>query len=316
MPTLTGLLLLGVAAGLAAWAGVGSVLRWTGGRRMLDVPNERSSHHRPTPRGGGLGIVAVVVAGGIMLLWLLPQDRDFLMPLLIGGLIVAALGWTDDAINIPAGLRLGVQALVATGVLLLIGVPDAVHVPLAGIVRLGAAAPLLALLWLVGMINAYNFMDGIDGIAGAQGVVAGLGWALLGWFSGDTVGASIGLLLGSACAGFLVWNWAPARIFMGDVGSTFLGFVLAVLVVRPSAAAYGTAIPGVLLVAPFVADASTTLVRRALRRENLMSAHRSHLYQRLVQSGTSVPVVSLGYAGAAALAASVGLAWWLVAFAP
>ena len=173
------------------------------------------------------------------------------------------------------------------------------------------------MLW----INAYNFMDGIDGLAGSQTVVAGLGWLV----PGGIVGLPIfGVLVAGSSLGFLGHNWPPTRIFMGDVGSVFLGFTLAVLAVIGGLAHPRLPLAGLLVVWPFVFDTTFTIVRRLRRGENIFAAHRSHLYQRLVIAGYSQRAVTLLYAGLALVGVVLALAWvlelpgcdWLVLTVP
>jgi UDP-N-acetylmuramyl pentapeptide phosphotransferase/UDP-N-acetylglucosamine-1-phosphate transferase len=271
---------------------VGLVRRWAAGR-LLDVPNQRSSHQRPTPRGGGLGIVLVVLGG----LWLLDVTGRVDVPLGIwlGGGALAALGLADDVRSLPAPFRLAVQALVATALVGWAGGWDAVHLPLAGTVHLGWAGQVLAVAWVLGLVNAYNFMDGVDGIAGLQGALAGAGWLVLGSVLGSDWIQASGALLAGASAGFLVHNWAPAQIFMGDVGSVFLGYAFSALAVAGTAAEPRLPLVAVLLVWPFVFDAAFTFLRRAWRRERVLEAHRSHLYQRMHIAGWSHARVSAVY---------------------
>jgi UDP-N-acetylmuramyl pentapeptide phosphotransferase/UDP-N-acetylglucosamine-1-phosphate transferase len=168
-----------------------------------------------------------------------------------------------------------------------------------GVIELSsAAANFLTLVWIVGLTNAYNFMDGIDGIAGGCGAVAGLGWLLIGQQVGSNVHVTLGSLILGATAGSLIFNWSPAKIFMGDVGSLVLGFVLAAapLLLPERVHQQGTALwIGALVVWPFVVDAGLTFLLRAYRRERLMDAHRSHLYQCLVQDGRSHSFVASIY---------------------
>jgi UDP-N-acetylmuramyl pentapeptide phosphotransferase/UDP-N-acetylglucosamine-1-phosphate transferase len=182
--------------------------------------------------------------------------------------------------------------------------------PLLGPLALGWFGLIMTFVWIVGLTNAYNFMDGIDGIAGGQAVVAGLGWTLLGWLDHQPLVAALGLLLAASSLGFLGHNWPPARIFMGDVGSAFLGFTLAVLPVVAAQHNPRLAWAGVLLVWPFVFDAAFTFLRRLRKRENVFAAHRSHLYQRLVIAGYSHRFVTLLYIGLALAGAVLALLWY------
>lgn len=254
----------------------------------LDVPNERSSHAVPTPRGGGVAIVLVTLAGSTY--WMTPRLAVFAA----AALLIAAVSFADDLRHLPATLRLAVQFVAALAVALLFAPP--VWVP-------------LAVIWIVGLTNAYNFMDGIDGIAGGQAVVAGLAWAWLGTTAGQPALAAIGLLIAGSSAGFLFYNWQPARIFMGDVGSAFLGFTFASMAVIGARANPKLAVAGALVVWPFVADAAFTFFRRAWRRERVMEAHKSHIYQRLNQRGLSHAAVASIYITLAAAGAAAAIAF-------
>lgn len=300
------MLVFGAGSALAAALAVCRVEAWLRRREILAHPNERSSHSIPTPSGGGLAIVGVVAAGGLLagifavvLLGSLNRLPHW-WPFGIAALGVAAVGWVDDLRNLPQGIRLAVQAVAAAAVLLAFGPMVSVSLPGWGMVALGWLAGPLAFLWLVGLTNAYNFMDGIDGIAGSQAVLAGLGWAVLGALRGEPEVTAFALLLAGASLGFLTRNWPPARIFMGDVGSTFLGFSFAALPLLVDPADPHLFLAGLLLVWPFVFDTVFTLICRLLRGENILRAHRSHLYQRLVIAGWSHRSVTLLYAGLAA----------------
>ncbi len=310
-------ILAGPVAALVAWGGVAALRRW-GERHLLDIPNERSSHVRPTPRGGGLGIVAAVAVGWGAMAFAVPGARVW--PLAAAALVVAAVSLVDDLRTIGSGLRFGVHALAAALVLWGYGVPTVLAVPFwTAAVPLAFAAALL-LFWCVGLTNVYNFMDGIDGIAGAQAVVAGAAWAIAGVWLGVPLVAVTGAAVAAGSAGFLAHNWPPARIFMGDVGSAFLGFVFAALVVVAAVGAppeVGGRVPlaALLFVWPFAFDAAFTMARRARRGENLLEAHRSHLYQRQVIAGRGHAATSGLYAALAAIAAAAGLLWLRGAYA-
>lgn len=327
------LFLLGVfgcASSLAAALAVRWVEAWLRRREILAHPNERSSHSVPTPSGGGLAIVGVVALGamlaGALGGSLLGSARRFpdWWPFGMAGLGVAAVGWLDDLRNLPQRIRLAVQAAAATAVLLAVGPMASVCLPGWGMVALGWLAGPLAFLWLVGLTNAYNFMDGIDGIAGCQAVAAGLGWAVLGLRRGEPAVVVFSLLLAGASLGFLTRNWPPARVFMGDVGSTFLGFSFAALPLLVDPADPRLFLAGVLFVWPFVFDTVFTMIRRLLHGENILRAHRSHLYQRLVIAGWSHRAVTLLYTGLAAAGGVLAIGYasrrpgadWLAVLAP
>lgn len=303
-------LALAVAAYLLASAGVSAIRGYAEHRQLLDIPNERSSHTRPLPRGGGLAIVVVTLAFALLagLAW--PEWP--LAPLLLAlaaWALVAAVSLVDDLRSLPISIRFGAHALAAVMVLLALGRWSLVEVPVLGRLTLGLGGALVAFFWLTGLTNAYNFMDGIDGIAGSQAVVAGAVWAASGVLVGSAPLAMIGLALAAASIGFLRHNWPPARIFMGDVGSAFLGLCLASLAVAGAEVDPRLAFVGILAVWPFIFDASFTFIRRALKRENVFAAHRSHLYQRLVIMGDTHRRVALLYAGLAVAGDILAIAW-------
>jgi Fuc2NAc and GlcNAc transferase len=285
------LLAVFAAAGVASWAVTGVVRRWMLARGRLDVPNERSSHVVPTPRGGGLAIAAVVLAGllaGTLMGWLPVRVG---VALLGGGLMVGVIGWLDDCYSLPAKPRLLVHVAAAAWTLAWLGGFPRLDVG-AGTIALGVAGWLLAGVGIVWAVNFYNFMDGIDGIAGVEAVAVGAAGGILLLHSGAAGLAGISFLIAVASAGFLVWNWAPARIFMGDVGSSVLGYLFAGLAVASENAGAVPMLVWVLLLGVFVVDATLTLVRRALDREAVFNAHRKHAYQRAVQAGWSHARVS------------------------
>ena len=199
-----------------------------------------------------------------------------------------------------------------------------VELPFVPSMPLGWLGIPLTLLWLAGLTNAYNFMDGIDGLAGSQAVVAGLAWLVLGGIVGLPIVRLLGVLLAGSSLGFLGHNWPPARIFLGDVGSAFVGFSLAVLAVIGGLAHPRLPLAGLLVVWPFVFDTTFTILRRLRRGENIFAAHRSHLYQRLVIAGYSHRAVTLLYAGLALVGVVLAFLWvldrptssWLVVSLP
>lgn len=286
--------------------------QWLCQRRVIDIPNERSSHSYPIPRGGGLAIV-VVIFGGLLLFALFSPAVSWqaLVPYLTGAILVAGVSWLDDVGSVRNHVRLAAHAVGASLVISLMGCWASVRVPVLGQIDLGWLGLPITFLWMVGLTNAYNFMDGIDGIAAGQAVVAGLTWAILGRISGNALAPALGLLLAASSLGFLFHNWPPARIFMGDVGSAFLGFTFGVLPVIAARTDSRLALAGVLAVWPFVFDTTFTLVRRLCNGENVFGAHRSHLYQRLVIAGASQRTVTLSYIGLAVASSAMAIAWFL-----
>jgi Fuc2NAc and GlcNAc transferase len=297
------------AAAAATWAGTALVLR-SASKHMLDIPNERSSHVRPTPRGGGAAIAIVVLAG---IIWHAIMEAALypLAPVLAGAVLVAAVGLRDDVRSLSRPVRFAAHVGAAALAIVTFGAFESLVLPGGTVLSLGLAGILLTLLWITGLSNAFNFMDGIDGIAGAQSVVAGGFWAALGLLAGVPQLAVAGALLAGAGTGFLVLNWAPARIFMGDAGSVFLGYAFAVM---PLAIAADPRAPwlALLAVAPFVFDATFTFLRRAHRGEDVFAAHRSHLYQRIAIAAGRHDVVAAVYGVTALLSAVGGLYVWVV----
>jgi FlaA1/EpsC-like NDP-sugar epimerase/UDP-N-acetylmuramyl pentapeptide phosphotransferase/UDP-N-acetylglucosamine-1-phosphate transferase len=311
---MTAIVLIVLAAMIAADV-TGRMVTWARRRALVDVPNERSSHVRPTPTGAGIAIVAVVLAG-VLAIYFRPGATpagmsSFVVSAVLVGCLVAAVSWIDDHRGLSPLVRLAVHAAAAGLLLGIVGPIDEVPVPFAGPVDLGIAGAVLTVWWLVGFANAYNFMDGIDGLAGAQGVIAGLAWGVAGVLTDQPLTAALGWLAAGACLGFLRHNWSPATIFMGDVGAVFLGFVFASLAFIGARQDPLLAIFGIAVVWPFVFDTSFTFLRRAFRRENLLQAHRSHLYQRLVIAGWSHRAATLLYAAAAVLSSAAGMGLFL-----
>lgn len=271
----------GVATLLTAWA------RWYALKNALfDIPNERSSHRVPTVRGGGISIVACALLGGV-LLWVSGAiSADFTMAWIGGGLLVGAIGWLDDHGHVaPVWRALCHLAAAAWAVAWLDGLPALVVGDKA--IALPWIGHLLAILGTVWLINLFNFMDGIDGIAGSEAVFVLTTGGVLLWFDGAGGLGTLSLILAASCCGFLIWNWPPAKIFMGDVGSGALGFFIAILALAGERASATPILIWLILCGVFVCDATYTLLRRLALRERWYAAHRSHAYQRLVQMGWS-----------------------------
>jgi Fuc2NAc and GlcNAc transferase len=301
-------LVLGTAAFLASAGLSGLVRRYALARSLLDVPNERSSHSVPTPRGGGLAIALVVLAGLVLLATAGQVAPRTAVALGGGGALVAAVGWLDDRRRgLPASVRLMAHAAAAVWTIAwLRGMP---HLTVgAGAVSLGFGGALLAVLGIVWLTNLYNFMDGIDGLASGEAVTVGVLGALL-LAPREPSLALVALLLAAAAAGFLVWNWAPARLFMGDVGSGFIGFLFGGLALASENAHALPAVLWLILLGPFFMDATITLLRRIARGERWYAGHRTHAYQRAVLGGWSHRRVT---ATVAALSAALGLLGSLV----
>jgi Fuc2NAc and GlcNAc transferase len=269
-----------VAATVLVSAGVTALVRRSALKRgILDLPNARSSHVVPTPRGGGLAMV-VATSMALATLWGMGFiGLQLLLVLLLGGGAVALVGYLDDRGHMSVRIRMVVHFGAAILAVALLGglreLPFGDHV-----VQLGFAGDVISVLGVVWVLNLFNFMDGIDGIAASEAVfVAGAG-AALGYAAGMTPAVLLSAsVLAAASLGFLLWNWPPARIFMGDVGSGYLGFAIAVLAIAAAAERPAMIFVWVVLAAAFVADATVTLARRLARREPVYEAHRSHAYQ-------------------------------------
>lgn len=262
------------------------VRRYALARSILDHPNARSLHEQPTPRGGGLAIAATFVLGGVVLGAMGMIPTGVVIALGGGGSLVALVGWLDDRRDLGPVARFSAHMAAAAWALGWLGGID--RLQLAGYsMHLGLAGDILALIGIVWWINLYNFMDGIDGIAGGQALtVAGAAALLMALTTADAIGL-LPVLLAGAAAGFLIFNWAPARIFMGDAGSGFLGFVFAILAIASERAGALPIVYWVLLSGVFIFDSTVTLIRRVLHGEIWYEAHRSHAYQRIVALGYS-----------------------------
>jgi len=254
----------------ASWLAVKLVLGWLHQRQILDHPNERSSHSLPTPRGGGLAVTPLVLLG-----WLATPFLPGQWAAMAGALGLLALCWRDDRASLPASTRLALQAAaVGFGLIFL---PPVLPLPF-WIDRL-----LCGLAWLW-FLNLYNFMDGIDGITGVETISIAAGLALLGFALPQSS------VLIAVALGFLVWNWHPAKIFLGDSGSVPLGYLLGFLLL--SFAGDGHPAAALILPAYYLTDATFTLAKRAVRGEKIWQAHRQHFYQQAVQGGASHAKVS------------------------
>jgi Fuc2NAc and GlcNAc transferase len=290
---LTSGLLIAASAGLASACVLLLVLCYAAKLGLVQKPNGRSSHTRPTPTGGGIGIVAGGTIAGLY-----SSVHSIWPPLLItvAGLCIAGVGLVDDIRHVRPIWRILTQASLIA-IMLFVSVPlatleAAVSLPLGFIFVL-----LAAVYW----INVFNFMDGIDGLAGMQGAfilfaATGLILAtapsmladpLTWWF----------LAIGSAAVVFLAFNWQPAKIFMGDAGSTYLGFMIAVLALITIALRLLSLWDWLILAAPFVSDATVTLVRRLLQGEKVLEGHRRHAYQFLARRFRSHQTVTLIFLG-------------------
>ena len=281
---------------LVSASAVPALAAWARSRRLLDVPNHRSSHTVPTPRVGGVGIVLAICAGALIAgRQGAPFGQDGAL-IAAGALAIAALSLLDDIRPLPATVRLMGHFIIAGGVAFGL---SSLYVPLDWIPE--TPARLLLVAWIVGMVNAYNFMDGIDGLAGGQAILAASAWALASYLIGSDAFTVFWLVTAAAVAAFVRLNWHPARVFMGDAGSAFLGYVFATVPLAMSSSSPAVLGAALLLMWPFVFDTAFTFFRRLRRGENVLQAHRSHLYQRLAATGLSHDRVTLLYLALAAI---------------
>jgi UDP-N-acetylmuramyl pentapeptide phosphotransferase/UDP-N-acetylglucosamine-1-phosphate transferase len=253
---------------------------------ILDYPNERSLHSRPVPRTGGVAIVTAILAGGLLYLLVsahaIPRELGWLAGL---ATVIACVSYLDDRRHMPVSYRL--TAHVVAAVLLAAGGLAISSLTLPGFTYAlpGWLAVGLTVLFTVWMVNLYNFMDGMDGFAGGMAVFGFGALAMMGWMTGHDLFLAINLIIASASAGFLVFNFPPAKIFMGDVGSSTLGMLAAALSLWGAKDGVFPLWLAVLVFSPFITDATVTLLRRLWRREKIWRAHKTHYYQQLVQAG-------------------------------
>lgn len=282
---------------LISYCGVEIFRKWSLRREFFDIPNERSSHAAPTPRGGGLLIVINCLI--FYTIYTFFFSGNFSSGYLAGSVLIAVISWFDDIFDISFVWRFFVHSAAAGLIIFSNGFFNEVYFPFFQQVEFGKFGILLTFFWIVGLTNAYNFMDGIDGIAAMQAVTSGIGWLVAGKLLGfETVGLYGGVIAFSSL-GFLIHNWQPAKIFMGDVGSAFLGYTFAVLPLLANGKTadnhYLLPLIAVGFVFLFIADTVLTFFRRILKKEKIWEAHRSHIYQQLVINGFSHTFVTLIY---------------------
>jgi UDP-N-acetylmuramyl pentapeptide phosphotransferase/UDP-N-acetylglucosamine-1-phosphate transferase len=264
------------------------VLAWLHRRQIMDHPNERSSHTLPTPRGGGLATTPVLAVLFILLGWRFDGLEGIVLG--IGALALMALSWWDDRHTLPVAPRFAAHAaLIAVALALMPGE----WLVFQGVLPLWVDRAVILLGWLW-FLNLYNFMDGIDGITGIETLSLGAGLAVAGALIGDWSLLPYGAVTAGVAIGFLVFNWHPAKLFLGDSGSVPFGFILGGLLVL--LAARGHLAAAVILPAYYLADATITLARRALAGEKVWQAHRKHFYQRATQGGKRHDQVAIAIA--------------------
>ncbi len=283
------MLIAAVAVFFSTVAATGLVLMLLRRHAIFDRPNERSSHTELTPRGGGIAVIAVLILSWGVLAS--PEHRLEIFTIIAAVILLACVSWIDDLKSLSPGIRLAAQLIAILPALLWLNekyiifqniIPEPFNLILAG------------LIW-IWFINLFNFMDGIDGIAGIEAAAIGIGIAIVvTWAAEASIDPRLSVAVAASAFGFLCWNWHPAKLFLGDVGSVPLGFLLGWLLLNLASSSTWPA--AVILPLYYFADATITLMRRAIRGEKVWHAHREHFYQRAVQNGRSHAIVSFGVA--------------------
>lgn len=282
-----------VLAAPVSWLLILLTRRYVLSRGILDIPSERSSHSAPTPRGAGLGIVTVTILGVLAAGaagWI---PAAVVIVLVGGGAVVAVVGWLDDTKGLSPAIRLATHLGAAVWALFWLGYFPSARFGSTSLVA-GVIAAIISLLALTWSISAYNFMDGIDALAGSEAVWVGAIGGLFALLTGHRDVAFIALLIASASLGFLAWNLPPAKIFLGDVGSGFLGYSFAVLALFSEQSGSLPVIAWLVLLGVFAFDSTVTLCRRLARREKWYVTHRESAYQRAaLHFGKHAPVTAI-----------------------
>lgn len=284
-------------------------------KQITDIPTHRSSHTVPTPRGGGIGFVITTLS--LLLLYSIfvrIESSGHIWVLVIALIMISILGLADDKDGLSKKVRFLVQFCVALLILSLVQGLDWIYIP--GVLELNVVVlgiPL-GLLWFIGVTNIYNFLDGVDGIATIQGIVAAVAWCVFGYLLNEPLLIIANIILCGTLLAFLRYNWTPARIFMGDAGSVFLGLWFAAMPfwaasMQQTFHSGQTIWFAAIILWPFLFDGSFTIFKRFRNGENILDAHRSHLYQRLHIAGWSHKKVSLLYGMLAVISMFFGFAF-------
>jgi len=279
---------------IATYVVTRNALNYANKTGLLDHPCERSSHTVSTPRGGGISVVLVFLLSIVYLRYFTPNlDNHLFISFFSGGLIVAAIGLWDDHSSVPAKLRLSTHFTAA--IISLFFIADYPDIPLFdNIIKLSIFGYFFYTIFLVWMLNLYNFMDGIDGIASVEAITTLLGIIIIFYLQGDTNSPRVLMSLVACVAGFLIWNWPPVKIFMGDACSGFLGFTIGLMVITTSNSEHVNIWSWLILLSVFIVDATYTLFSRVLRGYSWFSPHRSHAYQIISRHYNSHKKVTLG----------------------
>ena len=309
------LAVMGAGVAAVSFAVTSTMTRHAARLGFVDAPNERSLHAGVKPRAGGVGFVlvtplATIVGANLWIGYIPPQVATFLF----AATMLALVSLADDRWGLSVGVRLLAQLVAALLFVLGGGVLREIALPGGAVLPFGFLASAVTIGWLVAFTNIYNFMDGSDGLAAGQAIVAASAMGLLAMSVNVPLVTIAMAALAAGVAGFLILNWPPARIFMGDVGSTFLGFTFAgwAVLAGDTRNAPLPFLAWMTVLSPFLFDGVLTMIRRIARGERIHQAHREHMYQRLVRSGWSHKAVAVLYIGLAAgtgalmLAAEIG----------
>lgn len=265
--------------------------------QVIDLPGERRSHTTPTPRGGGMAMAVIFLVVFFLVGFFISLERNIFWGLLLGGGAISALGFVDDLYTLSRTPRI-LAWVGITALSILFGISfESITLPMLGTIQFGILSPVFTFLWLIGVTNFFNFMDGINGLAGMEALLAAGFLAGISYWAGNTILFVAAVIVFAGVLGFLPHNFPKARIFMGDGGSNFLGYIFAALTIIGSQSLEHRIpfiVPTILLLM-FLLDAATTLIKRLPKGKDWLEPHRDHLYQRLIKLGYSHTQVTLGY---------------------
>ena len=283
--------------------------------KIMDTPNHRSSHTKPTPTAGGLAIVTTFFLGMAIIFFIADKTmitQKFFLGSTFSSLLIAAMSFYDDYKQKPLSLRLITQVIAILVVISFGIVITNIELSFSGNTALGFLGYLVTFIWILGLTNAYNFMDGLNGMAGGNAVITSLFLGFVAFGQGSNFTYIVCYTICAGTLGFLIFNFPKGRLFMGDVGSTFLGFTFATLAIISSLYddAHTSLLVIPLLLFHFIYDTFFTFIRRLMAKENVFQAHRTHLYQLLNRLGFSHTIVTLFYC-AMCLAQGLGVLWMM-----
>lgn len=287
------LALIFLSSAILSWYAVNRLIVILTERQVIDTPNDRTLHKGSIPRGGGLAIVALILLS-LAVIGALSMRYFMFAGIFISVLAWSSLSWLDDRFDLSPQRRWFVQCVFATLSVMAFGVVDTVHLSNERYLLLPIVGFLISIIGVLWLTNLYNFMDGMDGLAASQTIIASSTLVFWFWQYGDQSLAIISLVLASASYGFLLHNWHPAKIFLGDVGSVTIGAFFSTMLLIAVSRYDMPVISFIILFGVFVADASLTILKRLIQREKIWLPHRSHYYQRLAALGFSHSKIVIG----------------------